>query len=72
MCQYFLKDKEGKYQRRIHLIARVHDFKILDDYLTIQLRHLDYLKQHFHHCEHMEGLHILRNQHLQVIQYKAH
>jgi hypothetical protein len=51
MCQYFVEDKEGKYQRKIHLIAKVHDFKILDDYLTIQLPHLDYLKRHFHHYE---------------------
>jgi len=49
MRRYFLKDKEGKCQRKTPLIAKDHEFKILGDYLAIQLPHLDYLQQHFHH-----------------------
>jgi len=58
MCQYFLKDKEDKYQRMIHLIAKVHEFEILDVFLTIQLPHLDYLMQHSHHYDCMEVHHM--------------
>lgn len=72
MYQYFVKDKEGKYQRKIPLISKVHEFKILDDFLTIQSPHLDYLKQHFRHYVSMEVKNMWKNRHLQVIQYKGH